>query len=196
MRACVKVTIRVIFIITITVLFFGIGIPYVLGVGWPKALGHSTRPAHIFRALDIMPGDTISETVRFHNPSSNPYHYHLVLVRYGDLWECDPGGNNLHYKTVWSADANQYLEPGETEEITIVVTLPPVTSNTCQGKSGTLIIRQGEISSAGARRTYECRPSPYAHSHSNGLLENDDLQGYICGRTDRPFLNLFYTKQR
>lgn len=195
MRTFAKVAIRVVFILSVIVLFFGVAVPQVLGMGWPQALGRSTRPVHVFRLVNIMPGDTFSKTLRFHNYGSSPLHYRLVFVRSGDLWECDAGGYNLHYEMTWSPGANQYLKPGETEQVMVTVTFPQAASNACQGKVGLLTVRRSYLNGeegGGAGGIYECRPSPYAHSSSKGLLNSDDLNGCICGKVGRPFLDLLY----
>ena len=195
MRIFGKIAIRAGFILSIIVLFFGVAVPQVLGVAAPSALGHSTRPVHVFRLVHILPGDTFSKTVHFHNHGSRPLRYRLVLVRHGDLWECDPGGNNLYYETTWSPGANRYLEPGETELATVTVTFPLAAGNACQGKMGLLTIRRGyleENEHGYGGGVYECRPSPFARTSSEGLLESDDLKGHVCGKMGWPIFELFY----
>ena len=199
MRVFAKVAIRVAFVLSIIVLFFGVGVPQVLGMGWPRTLGRTTQPVHVFQVTDVMPGDTFSKTLRFHNRTSRPLRYRLVLVRRGPLWECDSSGNSLQYELTWSPGADRRLRPGETESVTISVTLPEAAGNACQGQVGWLVVRRGYLgrkSYPNTRGIYECRPSPYARSCSDGLLERDDLRGLICGRVDRLFLNLLYPKQR
>ena len=193
MRAFAKAVIRIVFILSIIALFFGVAVPQVLGMGWPKSLGRSTRPVHSFRLVQVMPGDTFSETLRFHNRGSRPQRYRLVVVRLGSLWQCDAGGNSLYYELAWSPGADQYLKAGETETVTVTVAFPQAASNSCQNKRGWLVVRRGYLRK-GRGGVYECRPSPYTRTSDIGPPEGADLKGYICGRVDQPFLDLIYPK--
>ena len=164
--------------IVLVVVILGIGAPETLGMISPGELSRCTPQVRIIRWDNIAPGDTFSDTMPFQNPSSRPLNYRLVFVRQGNLWKCDPGGNNLHYDIVWSPRADQRLKPGETETATVRVHFPLAAGNQCQGKTGQLLVRQGFVEEKGG--VYECRKLPAIPPGKTTSAAGDSLEGCFC----------------
>jgi len=177
---------------------FGIGAPQVLGMASPSELRRSTARVRTIRMSNIAPGDSFSKMVRFHNYTSDPLDYRVVFVRQGKLWRCDPGGDSLYYKVVWSPGANQHLEPGETEVARITVHFPLAAGNECQGRTGCLLVRRGFIHASEKGGVYECRALPI-FSHGREMSDADDrLDGHICWDVSgllHPLLGADYQKE-
>lgn len=182
MRTSKKAALRAVVIISLVVLLLFVTVPRALGMASPVKLGRSTRPRRALELDNILPGDTVTRRLRFHNDGNRPTNYRVVLVRFGDIWDCDPNGYNLEYELEWSSGADRRLDPGETEYVQVTVTFPLAAGNACQGKRGHLVVREGYRS----RGVYECRPAPWANVASDGTAEADDLSGHICARTDSP----------
>jgi hypothetical protein len=168
-----KITILV--ILGLVVLFIG-GI-LTRGLLLAMELGFSTEQSEVIEVADLAPGASQSKLLEIHNPTREPFNYRLVLVREGELWSCDPTGNSFVANTHWSSGADQRIEPGETEWVAVTVALPLDASNSCQGISGKLVVRQGYLYGGQKGGEYECLQIPFGRMFNVG---NGELVGYAC----------------
>ena len=137
-----------------------------------------------------MPGDTFSKALRFGNDCSSPLDDRLVFIQRESLWKCDGERHNLYYETTWSPDADQHLEQGETESVTVTVTFPQAASNECQGDTGYLLARRRFLNKGWERIV--CKGlSSIVSLLSKICNRTDDLTGYSCIEVDRSWFGFF-----
>jgi len=175
-----KIALTAIIILLIDVSVLGVSLPQFQGMLSLGELERTTPVAQDFDLAHIMPGDSFNKTLRFFNETSHPRDYRLVFVRHGQLWDCDGDGYDLYFQTDWSPGADQHLEPGEVETVTVTVTLPPGAENVYQGDTGRLIVRRGYLDDGQAGGVYECRPSPLVRLLHQAYQRGGDLTGYVC----------------
>jgi len=179
-----KIALTAIILLLIDVSVLGVSLLQIRGMLSLGELELTTPVAQDFDLAPIMPGDSFNKTLRFFNQTSYPRDYRLVFVRYGPRWDCDGDGYDLYFQTDWSTGADQHLEPGEAETVTVTVTLPQGVENMCQGDTGRLIVRRGYLDDGQGGGVYECRPSPLARLLHQAYQRGGDLTGYICAEVD------------
>jgi hypothetical protein len=163
------------------IVVFGFAAPSVLGMASARRLEESTQPDRPLDVHHMVPGDTYQRTIEFHNSGAEPVRYRLVLVRRGRLWTCDNQQNSLQVGVLWtSTDADQVLDPGETETATVVVRFPLGAGNACQGELGRLVIRKGYTDASEPGGIYECSGEPLFSGGSGIPNSYDGLAGHVC----------------
>ncbi len=191
MQTQAKIALTAIIILLIDVSVLGVSLPQFQGMLSLGELERTTPVAQDFDLAHIMPGDSFNKTLRFFNETSYPRDYRLVFVRYGGLWDCDGDGYDFYFQTDWSPGADQHLEPGESETVTVTVALPQGAENVCPGDTGRLIVRRGYLDDGQAGGVYECRPSPLARLLHQVYKRGGDLTGYSCTEVDRSWFRFF-----
>jgi len=186
-----KIALTAIIILLIDVSVLGVSLPQFQGMLSLGELERTTPVAQDFDLAPIMSGDYFSKTLRFFNQTCYPRDYRLVFVRHGQLWDCDGDGYDLYFQADWSPGADQHLEPGEAEIVTVTVALPPGVENMCLGDTGRLIVRRGYLDAGQAGGVYECRPSPLARLLHQAYKRGGDLTGYSCTEVDRSWFGFF-----
>lgn len=191
MPAQAKIALTAIVILLIDVSVLGVSLPQFDGMLSLGELEVTTPVAQDFDLAPIMLGEPFSKTMRFFNQTSYPRDYRLVFVRSRQLWDCDGDGHDLSFQTDWSSGADQHLEPGEAETVTVTVALPQGVENMCQEDTGRLIVRRGYLDDGQAGGVYECRPSPLARLLHQTYKRGGDLTGYSCTEVDRSWFRFF-----
>ena len=191
MQAQAKIALTAIIILLIDVSVLGVSLPQYQGMLSLSELERTTPVAQDFDLTPSMLGEPFSKTLRFFNQTSYPRDYRLVFVRHGGLWDCDGGGHDLYFQTDWSPGADQHLEPGEAEMVTVTVALPQGVENICQRVTGQLIVRRGYLDDGQAGGVYECRPSSLARLLHQAYKRGGDLTGYSCTEVNRSRFGFF-----
>lgn len=186
-----KIVLTAIIILLVDVSVLGVSMPQFRGMLSLSELERTTPVAQDFDFAPSMLGEPFSKTLRFFNQTSYPRDYRLVFMQHGGLWDCDGGGYDLYFQADWSPGADQHLEPGETETVTVTVALPQSAENMCQGDTGRLIVRRGYLDAGQAGGVYECRPSPLARLLHQVYKRGGDLTGYSCMEVDRAWFRFF-----
>jgi hypothetical protein len=159
-----------------------VGYQPVHGLAQANRLATTTIQVLSTRISNLAPGDTQTITLWIRNESDESFHYQLVFIEEGDLWDCDLNDNNLTYTTIWGPGTNQYLEPGEMETANIEIHLPLAAGNACQGLHGTLTVRQSSGSISPQNLSYRCRETVLVKLRNPNRSPNEYLDGYYCRR--------------
>jgi hypothetical protein len=173
-------TLAVLLVLLIILLVLLVGLPILRGFMLPGRLASMTDVLYCFDQAQLMPGDVIQKTLNFHNDCACTRDYSLVFVQEGGIWNCNGEDHSLRYGASWSTDADQHLEPGETEQVTVTVTLPQVANNQCQGATGCLVVRRGFLIEGRDGGVYECRYSPFAKILWDVFAISGNLAGFVC----------------
>lgn len=181
-----RIGVRVLSIALAVVLIVRIGALPALGLTSAALLERDSSPLCSMAMRNMAPGSSVGRTLRIRNPRDHPVRYRLVIITRGLLWRCDPGGNSLRYDLAWSPGANQHLEPGEMEAVTVTVQLPLAAGNQCQGDSGRIRVRVRLCPEDDRGGTIECRPMNIMGRDVVSLDSDDGLDGYICWEVSGP----------
>jgi hypothetical protein len=180
--------VRVIVIICLIMILFYVAVPKALGMASPRALSRSTRPVRIIQPDIDLPGDHTEHVIVFSNDQEFPVDYQVVFAPSGEFWRCDHNGSDPYYDFLWNPGSDQHLEPGETETITITVSLPQSAGNACQNKEGALTVRRSTQSTQHIG-VYDCRPTFFSRLFGRNQPANS-LRGHICTRAGWPLYTL------
>lgn len=113
------------------------------------------------------PGDHTSQKITIDNKGSLDVIYTVYLdyeYNPGDIWRCDPNGNNLH---VWSTPDTGVIAAGGTKYVTLHAEMPLAAGNACQDKEGDLIVTVHAVQRRNIGSNFTCVKLVYKDSSTN-----------------------------
>ena len=125
--------------------------------GWiiPDSNGLMTIAREEILTQNLAPGDEVHVRRVFHNDENETWLYRIVLIKQGDLWSCGHVKSTL----TWSQDADQCLEPEETEVLDIQIYLPRSAGESCQAGKARLILLAKIVLEKKHAGVFECQIS-------------------------------------
>jgi predicted ribosomally synthesized peptide with SipW-like signal peptide len=113
------------------------------------------------------PGDHTTQPIMINNTGSLDVIYTVYLdyeYNPGDIWRCDPNGNNLH---VWAVNDTGVIASGNSKQVILHAEMPLAAGNACEGKTGDLIVTVHAVQRRNIQGEFECVKLVYKDANTN-----------------------------
>jgi predicted ribosomally synthesized peptide with SipW-like signal peptide len=94
--------------------------------------------SHFTMGTGWAPGDQTNQQITINNVGTLDVIYTVYLdydYNPGDIWRCDPNGNDLH---VWATNDTGVIASGGSQQVTLYAEMPLAAGNACQNTNGDL----------------------------------------------------------
>jgi hypothetical protein len=130
------------------------------------------------------PGDQTNQQITIANTGSLDVIYTVYMdYQYnpGDIWRCDPNGNNLH---VSATPETGVIAAGGTQQVMLNAEMPLAAGNDCQGKTGNLRVTVHAVQARNIGTEFKCVKLVYKDQASKWLPygDGDPLSGNWKGQ--------------